>query len=89
MKRLPQGTQSLAPSLITQGLLVHAKARRREVGVVVDHPPESILHQRGSKVDEKSKREVHQPQIGQELLGIQGMHMLNRFQFHNQLFINK
>ncbi len=56
---------------------MYAKVRRREVGMVVDHPLQAILQERRPEVNQKSKGQVHESKISQELIRVDGMEVFD------------
>ena len=66
-------------------ILVHAKARRPEAGVLVDDTAEAVFQQRCAEVDEKPEGQVHQAQIRQELLGVHRVEDFDGLQLDDQL----
>jgi hypothetical protein len=52
--------------------LVHAKARRREVQVVVHNAPQALFERRAAEVHDQPKGLSRQSKIGQKLLAMHG-----------------
>ena len=68
---------------------MHAKARRREVGVFVNDALQSVFKERSSEVDEQPEGQIHQAKVGQKLFGMNRVDVFDRLQFYDQLTIDK
>lgn len=63
---------------------VHAKARSREVPVIVDHAPDVLPKGCGSEINEKAERKVHQTKVREQLLGVHWSKLLHRFELDDE-----
>jgi len=63
--------------------LVHAEARRRGDGEIVDDAMKPFFERRGSEVDEQADGEVHQAEISQDLLAVDGREFFHGLELHD------
>ena len=68
--------------------LVHAKARSREVTMLINDALDAFFESGRTKIDQESQRQPHQPEVCQQLLGMNGREMLDGFQFYYQASLN-
>src|SRR5688572_12352180 len=68
--------------------LVDTGARRRGGRQTVDYAMEAFLEGGVAEVDQQADLEVHQTQIGQELLRMNGCEALDRLELHDDAFID-
>src|SRR3954463_10930133 len=71
--------------------LVHAEARRRGGRQVVDDARDALLHRAGTEVEQEADSEIREPEVGEELLGmdrcrpLRGLQLDDDAAFHQQV----
>ena len=63
---------------------MHAKTRRREVGVAVDDTFHPVAKHRRTEIEKQPQGLLGEPQIGQQLFAMDRRELLDRFDFDNQ-----
>ena len=57
--------------------------------VVVDDAEDAVFEEIHAEVDEKADLQVHENQVGFDLLGIDGMHLVGGFEFDDDFAVDK
>jgi hypothetical protein len=68
--------------------LIHAKTRRREVGVLVHDPLQTFPECGLAKVHQEAQRLVCQPQVGEELFSVDRQRPIHGFDLNDHTFFD-
>jgi len=72
-----------------RGGLIHAEARRRGGGKIVNNSVKPLFKRRRAKVDKEADGQIHEPKVRQELFAVDRCKLFHGLEFHDDASFNQ